>query len=388
MEQHIRRLQTSDRETAMQEAKRFGERIRASFEAEGLGERGAAAQQQYYRLLGMPDLDKMRDPFEKITPQLQRMYALRMANAERMQTAVERTTDATERGVRSVQASTLYALPITEAFELVGDITHHIAEWLESWEDLIDKAGDALDKNKNANSGFWFELFKKLGLAGGRTREDEITEQYGPAGPSQNMQQPPTMPRTRRLPLPGGPGAAVGGTPQQFAGGNNAGGTGQGVGLGVGGAVDRLPEEYEEIGGAMIEDRRGDVFPGRQGDPVEDNTAEMENLAYELRRLNDFLAPSNIMNPAFHNAPMGGAAGESNPMQLPEGSAQPGGGAASEAAQAARAEPQSRVARSMSEAMKYLEKNEFKACGRPKGVHEDRRAKPDRRCQCMVRTFR
>ena len=33
----------------------------------------------------------------------------------------------------------------------------------------------------------------------------------------------------------------------------------------------------------------------------------------------------------FHNAPQGGAEGESNPMQLPEGSPQPGGGAAAEA---------------------------------------------------------
>jgi hypothetical protein len=43
------------------------------------------------------------------------------------------------------------------------------------------------------------------------------------------------------------------------------------------------------------------------------------------------LPPDVQGNPAFHNQPMGGTAGESNPMTLPPGSPQPGGGAAAEA---------------------------------------------------------
>jgi hypothetical protein len=357
MEQHLQRLQRSDRETAMQEAKQFGIRIRQAFEAEGKAERGAVAQKEYYRLLGMPDLDKLRDPFEKITPQLQQMYSLRMANAGRMQTAVEKTADASWRGVRSVQASALYILPVTEAVEGVGIVVESIAHWIESWEGSLDSAGDALI-NKDFKDSFWYQLAVKLGLQGTRTREDELNEQFGPAGPSQNIPLPPTMPRTRRLPLQL-PGEAA---PQQFTSGSGLGSdTGLGVGLGVGGAVDRLPAEYEEIGGRMIEDRREEnaTFPGRvAGDPVEDNTTEMEALANELRRLNDFLAPFNIMNPAFHNAPRGGARGESNPEKPPAGMKQPGGGAAAEAVRPITGDTP--IATAMSEAMRYLERNESK----------------------------
>jgi len=87
-----------------------------------------------------------------------------------------------------------------------------------------------------------------------------------------------------------------------------------------------------------IEDQRGEP-----GDPVDDNTEKMGALADELTRLNDYLAPLALQGLPFHNAPMGGSEGESNPVQLPPDASQPGGGAAAEARKGLRLTPRTAV---------------------------------------------
>jgi len=70
-----------------------------------------------------------------------------------------------------------------------------------------------------------------------------------------------------------------------------------------------------------------------------ENNEEGYGLLEELKRLNSILfqlqaakdAAKAPAVPPFHNAPQGGAQGESNPMQLPLGHPQPGGGAPAEA---------------------------------------------------------
>jgi hypothetical protein len=71
---------------------------------------------------------------------------------------------------------------------------------------------------------------------------------------------------------------------------------------------------------------------------LQEQEQHMRQLTTELATLNDYLAPEMMKillagtgAPSFHNAPQGGVEGESNPMQLPPGAAQPGGGAAAEA---------------------------------------------------------
>ena len=77
-------------------------------------------------------------------------------------------------------------------------------------------------------------------------------------------------------------------------------------------------------------------------------------------------------NPAFHNSPLGGAKGESNPIQLPPDEPQPGGGAAAEArdspgfrggreaAKEADSKLRSGIAGSVDQAMKLVGLNEKK----------------------------
>jgi len=106
---------------------------------------------------------------------------------------------------------------------------------------------------------------------------------------------------------------------------------------------------------------------------LEEHEQHAKLLTEQIYQLNEYLAPELMRMllagtgaPDFHNAPQGGAEGESNPVQLPLDAAQPGGGAAaearqpsaSEAAQAARAEPRTRMSIAMQEAATYLGKNE------------------------------
>lgn len=66
---------------------------------------------------------------------------------------------------------------------------------------------------------------------------------------------------------------------------------------------------------------------------LEEENKRMSELTTEIKRLTDLLmVPTDKpQGSAFHNTPRGGAKGESNPMQLPAGEKQPGGGAAAEA---------------------------------------------------------
>jgi len=66
---------------------------------------------------------------------------------------------------------------------------------------------------------------------------------------------------------------------------------------------------------------------------LEEENKRMSELTSEIKRLSDLLmVPTDKpQGQGFHNTPRGGAKGESNPMQLPDGIAQPGGGAPAEA---------------------------------------------------------
>jgi len=76
---------------------------------------------------------------------------------------------------------------------------------------------------------------------------------------------------------------------------------------------------------------------------VDEQTESLGQLTNEVDKLNEYLQPELIRmllaggggdgERPFHNAPQGGTEGESNPMQLPADSSQPGGGAAAEARQ-------------------------------------------------------
>lgn len=105
----------------------------------------------------------------------------------------------------------------------------------------------------------------------------------------------------------------------------------------------RLSEETEGEKKAPTVSGRVNQFRQRQrgyrdwmDKQLKDNE-EGYGLLEEFKRLNSVLfglqaaKDAAKANPAFHNAPQGGAEGESNPMQLPAGIAQPGGGAAAEA---------------------------------------------------------
>ena len=94
---------------------------------------------------------------------------------------------------------------------------------------------------------------------------------------------------------------------------------------------------------------------------------EEKLLVENLRILNGILSGEamNQLGPKFHNAPMGGAQGESNPVKLPADAAQPGGGAAAEARQqnAASADDPLAIANPalanrVAEAFRYIGKNE------------------------------
>jgi len=66
---------------------------------------------------------------------------------------------------------------------------------------------------------------------------------------------------------------------------------------------------------------------------IEEENKRMSELTAEIKRLTDLMmVPTDKpQGSAFHNTPRGGAKGESNPMKIPAGVKQPGGGAAAEA---------------------------------------------------------
>ena len=93
------------------------------------------------------------------------------------------------------------------------------------------------------------------------------------------------------------------------------------------------------LGGALGTRRREEgteAQPQRLlGGEWEKNLDYTAQLITQLRRFNALLSGQekklSELSPAFHNAPQGGAEGESNPVQLPSDASQPGGGAAAEA---------------------------------------------------------
>lgn len=97
---------------------------------------------------------------------------------------------------------------------------------------------------------------------------------------------------------------------------------------------------------------------GKLNENQEALLTEAKRLVENLQTLNAFLSDPTRkeFGPLFHNAPMGGAAGESDPMQIPGNIAQPGGGAAAES----RSQPRGGVAGSVDEALKMLGLNEIK----------------------------
>lgn len=78
-------------------------------------------------------------------------------------------------------------------------------------------------------------------------------------------------------------------------------------------------------------------------DTTEEHVRYSKQLVYEYGRFARLLSgqekPIPKQGPEFHNAPQGGAEGESNPMQLPAGISQPGGGAPAEARQIGQPTP-------------------------------------------------
>ena len=365
MRRLMQRVQSSDRATALDEIKKFGDDIRAYWTSLGQAERGAAAQRDFYRQWGVPDIDKLREQLRSVTPELERMYAMRMGNAQSYQSSVEKTKDNWERSVRSVQATAFRVLPIRESAEAIAQFSEDISHWLESWEGAISDAGDELNKIQTSEGGFWESVFQQLGIAPTRTRGQEQREQEQrepadqPERPATFEERFPRGPSTWRIPTPGGPGGAA---PQQFVGGG-----GLDTAAGPGGPVEAIPDigkllpgrggggggplEIGPTSGLSLEERMQRAGtplsenildlrnqPGAGGDEYERNTDQMAALATEVKRVNDIIIPKALKEligggPQFHNAPMGGAAGESNPIDLPALAPQPGGGAAAEARQ-------------------------------------------------------
>jgi len=381
MVQFIRRIQTTDRQTATAEAKKFQDDIRAYWTRLGQRERGEAAARDFAAVLGMPDLDRMRIRLETITPEIQKMYERRQDNAERYQTAVEKTDDAWERAVRSVQATSFRVLPIREGAEGIAEFSESIAHWFEDWEGSIADANEELKKIETAEEGgFWFEVFQALGIMGKKTRGEEIREEGQTPEGTIPLPRPRPPIQTWRIPPPGAEGV-----PQQFMGGGNVGANGPGSTLDVGAlGIPSIGDLLAPQAGGGIQVPAGDYAgTGWRGLPmsrnvidlrgqteeteaalIEINSDAMEALADELTRLNEFLAPEMIeMMKAlmgdqsnYHNAPQGGTEGESNPLPHPPGVQTPGGGAASEARS-----PSSRpdIAGKVAEALKYIGRNEI-----------------------------
>ena len=87
--------------------------------------------------------------------------------------------------------------------------------------------------------------------------------------------------------------------------------------------------------------RRSQEETQKENEALKRSVQENDSLLEQIKRLNDILFKNDAeqtakkLGPPFHNAPQGGARGESNPMQLPRwlSEKQPGGGSAAEAKQ-------------------------------------------------------
>ena len=180
-----RTMSAGSKQQAFNEVAKFAREIREFHTRQGNAELGAVAEKEFLARWGIPDADKMRAALEDVSPELEAMYKKRMDNAERFQTAVAKTADSTERGVRSVQASALYMLPLTEAMEGFAAIVGGITKMLQLWETLIN------------GEGYW-EAKPGEGQSPEEEKKGNFNERFGPV-------QRPGSPTTR-LPVPGGPG--------------------------------------------------------------------------------------------------------------------------------------------------------------------------------------
>jgi hypothetical protein len=74
-----------------------------------------------------------------------------------------------------------------------------------------------------------------------------------------------------------------------------------------------------------------ETYTDNQSDLLIEEKRLVENIAFLNALLSgESSAAARNLGPGFHNAPQGGATGESNPMRLPDGEPQPGGGGAAE----------------------------------------------------------
>lgn len=337
MQRFIQTMRTSDRATALREAKDYSEQIRAYWTRLGQAERGAAAQKEFLGILGVPDLDALDREVRRASKWSEELNKSREKDAKAYNDAVNDTKEAFDDIGQSIGNIVLNMPGVSQSMSLAAGFSEGIAKGMMQLEKSMRNAYSPEDIAES-------ERQRKTVETPGQT--GPLTDQERGTTAQEGMTQDQIdrlKRRYRRGAAPMGRPGSGGSASYLLGDGSGIGGDGPGgtVRMGAGGAVDRLPEEYEAIGGAMIEDRRGDVdvgnVPGsRPGaaasdNPMVDNTTGLEAFAYELRRLNDFLAPFNIMNPAFHNAPQGGAEGESNPMELTPNIGQPGGGAAAEA---------------------------------------------------------
>ena len=126
------------------------------------------------------------------------------------------------------------------------------------------------------------------------------------------------------------------------------------------GVLDWLKSQLGAHNQPQSQDFRQLQFADLSGNQ-QDLLTEEKRLVENLQILNAFLSDPTRkeFGPQFHNAPQGGARGESDPMRPPDNIAQPGGGAAAEAAKAP-VKPRGGVAGSVDEALKMLGLNETK----------------------------
>jgi hypothetical protein len=412
MEDLLRTIATSSQTQGINAIRQAGRLIREEHERQGRSELGAASEASFFARLGMPGLENIRGVLKEISTEEERMYNDRRKDAERYQTSLAKQSEAWKSSVESIQSIAFQLLPIADGAEASAGFFKTISEGAAALDRSLRNTNSEIDKQRAEEARAKVvtpegkEITAQESVSEDEKRKKALQRRFNPrrttttregetlqpdfsdiseTGDVKDVTGGANKPKKKGYKLPGSAYRRTNLLGGEVDGTGSAGSTlaeeaaaalgGSAVGLGVGGAVDRLPEEYEEIGWAQIEDRRGEAPLSAEGLLLGEQTERMGLLTEQVNQLNEYLAPELLRMllagtgaPAFHNAPMGGAAGESTPIQLPPGVSQPGGGAAaeaiqpgsSEAVQAARGEPKSRIATSMSEAMKYLEKNESK----------------------------
>jgi hypothetical protein len=267
MQSLIQRVTGADKQQAFNEIVKFSRQIREYHTARGNAELGAVAEKEFLARWGIPDADKMRDTLETVTPELEGLYKKRMDNAERMQTAFNKMGDATDRGVRSIQASALYMLPLTEAMEGFGEIVSTITKMLQDWESLI------------GGEGHW-----EAKPGEGQNPEQE------PGTFNDRFGSPNKGPQTWRLPLPGTPGPEAPQTwwdklnpfdtrnlkPEELTAEEREGRLRDAL---TRKGQERLGGGAQQLLGGGDEDRRSSIVS---------NTDQVKSVTEELKRLNDY----------------------------------------------------------------------------------------------------